>query len=145
MPKPSKCNIQLKNAHESFAKKYKLNKFQEVNNESTNNLKKINKELKSIDDMTSDILNVDKSDSSKIYNMIIDSLKDMSKKDLQSISYLLCTIRYLYRKNKDHIISFYIQNKTFEYISKSLYKSGKSLDELNHQNKQLKQDIQKLQ
>ncbi|CAG8800553.1 20342_t:CDS:1 [Cetraspora pellucida] len=80
-----------------------------------------------------------------MYNSIINTLNEMPETSLKSTSHLLYTIRYLYRKNKDQIIFSYIQNKAYQYISNSFYKSGKSLKNLTHQNKQLKQNVKKLQ
>ncbi|CAG8757691.1 14225_t:CDS:1, partial [Acaulospora morrowiae] len=54
-------------------------------------------------------------------------------------------MRYSHGKNQDQIISPYIQKKASDYISDTLYKPGKSINELNHNNKQLKQKVQKLQ
>lgn len=69
----------------------------------------------------------------------------MPETDLKSTSHLLRTMKYSHGKNKDRIASPYIQQKVSNYISESLYKPGKSIHALNHNSKQFKQKIQKLQ
>lgn len=125
MPNPSKCQHHLNVHMKCLTKKCNLNQRQD---KITYHLKKTtDQELKIIHDMIFNDSNV-KPDSFKVYNTIVNTLKDMFETDLKSTSYLLCTMRYLYGKNKDQIISPYTQNKAIQYVSKSLYKPRKSLE-----------------
>ena len=141
MPKPSKRKLQLKGALESLAKKRELNQRQEIINEITNHLEKTTDQELQIIHNRIFIPNINKYP----YNAIVNMLNNMSETDLKHAFHLLQTMRYPYGKNKDQVISPYIQNKAFQYISNSLYKPGKSVNALNDQNKQLKQNIKKLQ
>lgn len=146
MPYPSKRKLQLKGALESLAKKRKLNKRQVIINKITDYLEKTNpQELQTIHHTVFNIPNTNEPRSSKTYNSIINTLNEMSETNLKSTSHLLRTMRYPRGQNKNQIISPYIQNKAFNYISDSLYKSGKSSDQLNYQNKQLQKNVKKLQ
>ena len=127
MPKSSKRKLQLKGALESLAKKRKLNERQTIINEITDYLKKTTThELQVMHNTIFNTSNIDKSRSSKTYNSIISTLDEMSETDLKSVSHLLRTMRYPCGKNKNQIISPYLQNKAFRYILNSLYKPGKS-------------------
>ncbi|CAG8543892.1 5561_t:CDS:2 [Cetraspora pellucida] len=146
MPKPSKHKLHLKKVQDLLARKRKLNQCQESVNETMNNMNNSNKqELKIMHNTTSDVSNVANSNPPSIYNMITNTLKDMPENDLKLVSHFLHTIKYSYGKNKDRIISPYLQKKAFNYISNSLYKPGNSHELLNNQNKQLKKSIKKLQ
>ena len=116
--------------------------FPEIESQLNHLKKTTDQELQMIHDKIFNISNVNKSG---VYNMIINTLNDMPETDLKSVFHLLHTMRYPHGKNKDRVISPYIQNKASQYISNSLYKPGKSLNVLSHQNKQLKQNIKKLQ
>src|SRR5579862_4561990 len=107
MPKPSKRKLQLKGALESLAKKRELNQRQEIINEITNHLEKTTDQELQIIHNRIFIPNVNKYP----YNAIVNMLNDMSETDLKHAFHLLQTMRYPYGKNKDQVISPYIQNK----------------------------------
>ncbi|CAG8835069.1 662_t:CDS:1, partial [Cetraspora pellucida] len=132
----SKHKAQLKHALESLAKKGKIDLHEKLINEIIKHLNKITiYALKIIHDQIFNNSNT----NNPIYNTIIHTLNIMPEMDLKSTSHLLRTMKYSHEKNKDQIFSPYIQKKASNYISDSLYKPGKSIHALNHNNKQLKQ------
>ncbi|CAG8656590.1 19152_t:CDS:1, partial [Cetraspora pellucida] len=125
---------------------HKSDKCQDSINEINTHLNEVSDhELQKIHSIVCNDKNINKLNSSNTYNAIINTIKELPKFNLKSVFSLLCTIRYLYGKNKDQIISSYLQNKASQYLLNSLYKPKQSFDQLSSQNKQLKYDLNKLE
>ncbi|CAG8625012.1 9541_t:CDS:1, partial [Ambispora gerdemannii] len=127
----SKRKVQLKGALGSLAKKREIDLRTKLINEITNHLNKISiKELQIIHNKVFNNSNI----NTLTYNKIIHTLNVMPETDLKSTSHLLRTMKYSHGKNKNQIISSYIQKKASNYVSDSLYKPEKSIHALSHNN-----------
>ncbi|CAB5153632.1 hypothetical protein RhiirA5_408885 [Rhizophagus irregularis] len=131
MTRPSKQARHLKKAREIEAQK--------LNMKRNDKKRKIDEIINKMDeqklDNTLDLI-TKLTESSKERIDLISSVQELSEEEVPTANHLIKTMRYPKGPNEGKLISPYLQNKAYEYMSQSLYKRqfsvSNSLQEINN-------------